>query len=376
MRRTGLALILVVVVAIGRAQSVVERCPAEGIVLRAADFSPQGIILTYFDGAALWVYDIARATRYPLPETTPCVSNCRLSPDARWITYLNPRTQGYMKMRLDGTQRTPIMDIATDVIWAANGELLVWTPDHRAFYQPEGGTVEQRRFLPTEGVVTIMGDWAIQIAPTAEDFLRYLVNLNLMQQPEAFVQPLLLTADTPYFNAAAWSPDGLYLAFVLRAEPDAAGLRGAELALVPLDAPQIVPLTTFSAAGAVRINGASPSSLSWSPDSRKVAYWVLPMNTSDPAAVTGQAFLHVTDVYTRETVRYCGFSTSEHTPNPPMLVWSPDSSHIAFGGNVEGDGRGYLLLALNVETGQFTELSDGIFPALGQPDVLAWGYKP
>jgi dipeptidyl aminopeptidase/acylaminoacyl peptidase len=376
MPRACILLGALLLVTVAQAQTISERCPAGGIVRRTADFSPQGIILTYFDGSALWVYDIARSTRYPLPETTPCVSNCRLSPDARWITYLNPRTQGYMKMRLDGTQRTPIMDIAADVIWAANGELLVWTPDHRAFYQPEGGTVDQRRFLPTDGVVTIMGDWAVRIALGVDGFNRYLINFDVIQQPDATYQPLLLTADTPFFNAAAWSPDGRYLAFVQRAEADAAGRRGAELAVVSLDVPAVHVLTNFSANGAVRINGASPSSLSWSPDSRRVAYWVLPMNADDPAAVTGQAFLHMTDVSTRETVRYCGFSTSEHTPNPPTLVWSPDSTHLAFGGNVEGDGRGYLLLALNVETGQFTELSDGIFPALGQPDVLAWGHRP
>jgi len=58
------------------------------------------------------------------------------------------------------------------------------------------------------------------------------------------------------------------------------------------------------------------------------------------------------------------------------LIWSPDGTHIAFGGNIPGDDKGYLLLALDTETGIFTELSNGIFPALGTSDVIAWGLPP
>ncbi|MDQ7036624.1 MAG: hypothetical protein Q9P01_17875 [Anaerolineae bacterium] len=68
--------------------------------------------------------------------------------------------------------------------------------------------------------------------------------------------------------------------------------------------------------------------------------------------------------------------STDHTPNTPRLVWSPDGTHIAFAGNVRGDNKGTLLLALNIETGIFTELSDGIFPAMGQADVYAWGFAP
>jgi hypothetical protein len=73
---------------------------------------------------------------------------------------------------------------------------------------------------------------------------------------------------------------------------------------------------------------------------------------------------------------YCGYSTDEHTPNPPRLVWSPDGTQLAFGGNVPGDNQGYLLLTLDTTSGVFTQLSNGIYPAFGVPDVVAWGLPP
>jgi hypothetical protein len=97
---------------------------------------------------------------------------------------------------------------------------------------------------------------------------------------------------------------------------------------------------------------------------------------SNPEANTGSAFIHVLDVNTGVVQSYCGFSTTEITPNPPRLIWSPDSTHIAFGGNVPGDDKGYLLLALDITSGIFTQLSDGIYPTLGGADPIAWGLGP
>jgi hypothetical protein len=82
------------------------------------------------------------------------------------------------------------------------------------------------------------------------------------------------------------------------------------------------------------------------------------------------------DTLTQDVRVYCGFSTDEHTPDPPRLHWSPGGTHIAFAGNVPADDKGYLLLTLDIETGVFTELSDGVFPALGKADVVTWGLPP
>lgn len=364
-------------VGMGVAQDIGASCPNALIPPRGREFTPDGIILTYFDGGSLWVYDINRATRYPLPETRPCVGNCRLSPDARWITYLNPDTLTYQKMRLSGIQRTPIIAGASDVIWWDEGVWLVWTPDHRAFLHRDGGTLEQRQYLPVRGVLSIQprGYAAVWLGRAEAGFQRYLIDLGRVTEFGAVVTPLPLAPDTPYMNGMGWSPDGRFLAYVGKTEqPDRHGVTGAELFIVNLAEQAITQVTNFSTQGdAVRINGADPSTLSWSGDSTRVAFWVMPLHGQTDVARAGAATLHIHDTRTGETHRYCGFSTTEHTPNPPRLSWSPDGTTLAFGGNVEGDGKGYLLLALNTETGAFTELSDGIFPALGAPDVLAWG---
>src|SRR5450432_91329 len=72
--------------------AVTKICPAVGIQKNPANFKPGGIILTAFDKSAIWVYNIDKARRYPLPDTAPCSRNCHLSPDANWITYFNDAT--------------------------------------------------------------------------------------------------------------------------------------------------------------------------------------------------------------------------------------------------------------------------------------------
>lgn len=353
--------------------SITEICPGSGIQARPTEFAPGGIILTAFDGAALWVYDIDRDTRYPLPETRPCAAGCRLSPDARWLLYVDPNTTIYSKMRLDGTERTPLFADAADVQWWTLDTFLVWTPDHLAYLQKEGADPATREYLPVGSALSVQpgGRWGVILENRDGHFFRILANfLDSTQIP--------LAPDIPYFNADAWSVNGQWLAYVGRgAFDETAQINGAELFLTAPGSAIPQQVTYFSATyGAVRIGGYYPASVYWSPDHSKIAFWVIPLTGSDPAVNTGSATVHVVDINTRQITHYCEFSTDEHTPNPPRLVWAPDSSHIAFAGNVPGDEKGYLLLALNITTGIITELSDGIFPAPGIPDVVAWGQKP
>ncbi len=362
----------------------VRVCQSQSIQQRPAEFSPGGIILTTFDREAIWLYDIDRDTRYPLPQTVPCTRNCRTSPDGLWLSLIDTE-QGFAfyKMRFDGTQRTLLVSGASDVEWWTPDTLLVWTPDHAAYLIPEGAPPETpREYLNVSGAVAVQPGGRHALTVTRDDegnFVRALEDLQLRGLTGvAGLAPLPLGEDIPYYNGTAWSPNGEWLAFVGQSGyDDTVNAPGSELFGVrPGDAAPTQWTNLFSAYGATRINGHTIGDLTWSPDGTRVAFWVIELIGGNPLADTGSAVIHTYDVTSEETRAYCAYSTVEHTPNPPRLVWSPDSSHIAFGGNVPNDDKGYILFALNTADGTLTELSNGIFPALGAPDVIGWGRLP
>jgi hypothetical protein len=371
-----LALILIGSSKVTANSSVVATCPSGGIQVRGANYKPGGIILTAFDQASMWVYNIDANRRYPLPDTRPCGTNCRLSPDAQWITYVDSITEAYSKMRLDGTERTPLIDYAADVEWWSNDTLLVWTPGKDAYLQPESGG--DRDYLNVNSVANVQpgGKWGIKVKQVEDDFHREIVNLAASDDVD--MTGIDLGIDLPYYDSAAWSPNGQWLAYVAPIATKNSDVQSSEIYAVQ-------PGTTFLPAkwtdltseyGAVRINGLTTGDLSWSPDGTHIAFWVMKLKGANPATDAQPAMLHVLDVSTGAVQSYCGFTTTEQTPNPPRLIWSPDSTHVAFGGNVPGDNKGYLLLALDINSGVFTQLSDGIYPTVNGPDPVAWGLAP
>lgn len=353
-------------------------CPAVGIQQRGATFQPGGIILTTFDRGSLWVYNIDRNTRYPLPDSAPCGTNCHLSYDARWFTYLNARDRIFSKMRLDGTERTPLARDAHSVGWWDADTLLIWTSGGQAFLRPEGSTDNET--LDTRGVLSVQpgGRWALTLEQAGDDFLRVLVNMDTRYLSWVEDQRVELGISKTYFNAAAWSPDGHWLAYVIPGTYDSSnGIAGAEIFGVRPGSGQPEQWTDlYSMYGAARVNGMAPGDLSWSPDGTRLAFWVTEMLGADPEGRLGQAMIHILDIESGALTVYCGYATDSHTPTTPRLVWSPDGTHIAFGGYVEDRTRGALLLVLDTNEGVFTELSAGIFPALGHPDVITWGLPP
>jgi hypothetical protein len=346
-------------------------CPAGGVQPRPAKFEPGGIILASFDNASLWVYNITTNRRYPLPETHPCGSNCRLSLDGRWVTYVDSDTSATYKMRIDGTERTPLVSYAADVEWWSPNTLLVWTPGREAYLEPEAGG--DRQYLDVKEVVSVQpgGHWGLMLHQQDDDFYRLLVDLQLRGLQGIADSTIELGRDVPYFDAAAWSPDGRWLAYVNRAD----GSAGGELYGVAPGAGPTQWTHLSDEYGPVRINGRSSAELSWSPDGTHIAFWVLPLKGDQPDQQGGPATIHIYNVPTGEVRAYCGYTTTSHTPNPPRLIWSPDSTHLAFGGALP-KGTSYLLMSLDTDSGVFTQLSDGLYPVLGGPNPVAWGSLP
>lgn len=356
--------------------SITEVCPGSGIQPRGSTYPANGIILTAFDAASMWVYNIDTNRRYPLPETRPCGTNCRLSPDAQWITYVDSVTDIYAKMRLDGTQRTPLVEYAADVEWWSPDTLLIWTPGKDAYLRAENG--EEREYLNVRGIVNVQpgGRWGVVVEQEDDVFRRALINLETRSAEIQLGGRIELGIVKSYFNAAAWSPNGQWLAYVAPVTVD--GSESSELfGVKPASGSQPEQWTDLRTTyGNVRINGLAGGDLSWSPDGISIAFWVIPLSGTNPETDGESATLHVLNTNTRELKTYCGFSTTEHIPNPPRLIWAPDSLHLAFGGNVPGDDKGYLLLALDTQTGVLTALSEGIYPTLGGANPIAWGFAP
>lgn len=375
--------VLVSAVAAQPAQSITPVCPQNAIVTPPSDFQSGSIILTMFDREALWVFNTSGGNRYPLPMTVPCTRNCSVSPDGFWLARLAPENNySFYKMRMDGTQRTFLANNAADVEWWNAETLLVWTPDHRAYLLPESAATDPaapREYLDVRNVIAVQpnGRHALAIAQDETlGFVRVLENLETRNLVGVAVPPpVVLGQDVTYYNDAAWSPNGEWLTFVQQTALDPnTGSHGSELfAIRPQDEAPTQLTQLFAAYGAARINGHSVGDLSWSPDGTHIAFWVIELIGADPLANTGNATIHIYDITTHTLRAYCGFTTVEHTPTPPRLIWSPDGTHIAFGGNIPNDEEGYLLLALNIVTGEFVKLSSGIYPALGAADVVAWG---
>lgn len=381
-RKLALALLIgLVVLALGistvSAQNdsvVTQVCPAVGIQEVASGYQPGGIILTAFDKTAIWVYNIDNGRRYPLPDTAPCGRNCHLSPDATWLTYFNDPTNTFNIMRLDGTQRRLVALNAAEVAWWNDSTYLVWTPGKEAYLQPVDS--EERQYLAVSGVASIQpgGFYGLVIQPKEDGFERSLVNLET-RGTEAADADVDLGADTAYFNARAWSSDGAWLAYV--SSVSVRDTTGSEIfGIRPGDAAPTQWTHLIQQYGAARINGVSVGELSWSPDNTRIAFWVSEINGEDAQVNVSSATIHILDINTGEVKAYCGYTTPEQTPNPPRLVWSPDGTHLAFGGAVPNDARGYQLLVMDTTSGVISSLSIGIVAALGSPDIIAWGNLP
>lgn len=354
-------------------------CPELTLQNRWEGFDGGGIILTSFDGYSMWTYDVTNNIRYALEDVPACGTNCHLSLDGSWVTYLRV-TRGdfirtaYGKMRLDGSERTLLVESVAEVEWWSDNALLVWDRNHaNAYLQSENGW----RFetLDVRGVTSVQpsGYWGLYIGAQGDRFFRTLLNLRTRNRPTDEQKRVDLGENLRYFNAGSWSSDGRRYAFIMpMTQPN--NTISSELFLFNPNTQVIEQVTWLTDIyGTIRINGLNPSELSWSPDNTKLAFWVIPLGEDSPEAPTQKGKLHILDVESGEITQYCAYESEINTPNPPKLRWSPDAVYVAFGGNPPNDERGALLMALHTQTGVAHVLSAGLANTFGNTDVLAWG---
>lgn len=344
-------------------------CPALPLASGPSPDTPGGLILTAFDGSALWVYDTARGGRYPLSDTRPCAGACRLSPDGLELLYLYDGTNAYNRMRLDGAVRDMVVAYASQVEWWGPDTFLVYTPGHTVYLL--NSTTDEREDLPSTGVVSVQpsGRFALVITESGGQIVRALRDLTA--PPNSPLGDLPLAPDRLYYDASAWSPDGAWLAFVAPVGASSSELFGIQPGMLAPE--QWTNLTSGS--GPVRINGQAVGELSWSPDGARLAFWVTPLNGDAADAPTAPAVIHILDRESGTVTPMCGYATAQHTPNPPRLVWSPDGSYLAFADDVPGAAKG-TLITLNTATGEYRALTSGVAAVAGPPNLIAWGLKP
>jgi hypothetical protein len=350
----------------------VSRC-GTGSHQRTPDFAASGYLLTTFSRDAMWVVDLDRNTRYPLPNTQPCGPNCRPSPDRRTLLYVSPETATFWTMDPTGVQRNSIFPYYV-------AELDWWDADHWVFWSAAGLPAIQPIaggdpvYLPDYDVFSLRpGGYAgLRLMPSGGEW----PVLELVDMNTGIAHPLL--EKQPYLGAAYWSPDGSHLAYIGAGEIDATlNLRGAELFLLTPGEATAYRVTDLTAAyGAVRITGElDQHALSWSPDGRHIAFWVIEILGPDIAVNVGHAVLHVLNIETGQTVVYCGLGTNHTGPHMPRLVWSPEGRYIAFGLDEPGDERPAILYVLNTESGNYTEVTEGMYAAFGTYDPVMWARR-
>lgn len=371
-------LLLIAFTTVAQSTDIIRQlCPPFGIRPISA-FDGDGIIITSFSRDAMWAFDIERNRRFPLQNTAPCTTNCHLSPDATWITFYDTFTRDISMMRLNGDERTIITSDASEVDWWSDDLFLIWDRQGRAHLQNDVGDVIE--VIEYDHLVNIQPNGSLALTLRydieGEKFYRQLQDITQSDAP-----PITLGEDQQYFNASAWSPNGEWLAYVDIGQFDSnLDMTSGEIYAYNTTTDEITQWTTFyDSYGAVRINGHHRGGLSWSPDGSQLAFWVIQRLNSDTADTTNdteQAMIHILDIVSGNITAYCGISVDNHTPNPPHLVWSPDSIYLAFGADLPDNDDGQILLALNTDTGIFTQLSSGLYPTEGSPSIIAWGNLP
>lgn len=208
-------------------------------------------------------------------ETLPLIAGdetpgygARFSPDGTWLSYVSPADDGIVLYRpADGAQRLLVSRVGSPAAWSPDGAAVVYSDI----------VVQAHETAPGDG------------GPAQESASVYLYRTDLTEPgSRERLSPEAAVAD----GAAAFSPDGKWIAFLRAAAGTGAG---RQLWLMRADGSEARALSADPA-----ITHGPPS---WSPDGRyllfqryeaatgETAVWILEVGTTETKMVAGKGFL-------------------------------------------------------------------------------------
>jgi hypothetical protein len=155
-----------------------------------------------------------------------------------------------------------------------------------------------------------------------EDERLVLWDLDSQKETASLPSPIDLLEGT-------WSPDGKEFAIPSPSSTSAVN----ELFTINMDG-TVKKLTNFNQKYPFAHVGTRPM---WSPDGRRLAYWLKMSNTTNADPNTIRQWLAITDTTTLDTQIYC-LSANKPPRSVGMIVWSPDSTQVIV--NTDGLGGG------------------------------------
>ncbi len=251
------------------------------------------------------------------------------SPDGKWLAFLSNRDDknNLYLLRIGGGEAEQLTEAKSDIggfVWSPDGQWLAYVmPD------PTDEAEEKRNKAKDDA------RWV------DEDLkLNRLYLLPLRKDPAGKREPRKLTpGDLNVSGNFDWSPDGKRIVFSHTRTPKADDWLTADLSIVDVASGEVRPLAATPAAETQPL---------YSPDGK----WIAAVVSDDPPRWAFNATIHLFPAEGGAPKELP--ATFDHGPN--LVGWSGDSRQIYF---AEARGTSTRLCALDIETGEITELNKG-----------------